>query len=293
MFAAVISVAVARGAAAQNVPGRDLLQFPIGLLADAAPLSRELPGGLWNPAAAVLTGRDRWAFGVAALATPIQQDVEASVLGGAFVLRPHFTGSVSLAQSSVGDILKTETDPQSLGGEIPYSTTVISIGSAVALPYGSAGLAARYRFGSLDTDRGGSFSVDGGVVLDRVARTPLRVAASTFLFSPWGHGDATTYLLGIDAPLIPGDSVRSLRAGYSIQHTDQRGHEGYVFMSAHYGPLDGSAGLLDSDVFGQSTHRVRIGLGLRYHRYHVAVAREDGAAGVGASRQFLLTSVFP
>jgi hypothetical protein len=35
-----------------------------------------------------------------------------------------------------------------------------------------------------------------------------------------------------------------------------------------------------------------LGLGLRYARYLVGVAREEGTAGLGSTYQFLLTTVF-
>jgi hypothetical protein len=39
IFAALASFTLAAAATAQRVPGRDLLEFPIGLIADAPPLS--------------------------------------------------------------------------------------------------------------------------------------------------------------------------------------------------------------------------------------------------------------
>ena len=52
MFAATVSLVLlgARGVEAQRVAGRDLLEFPLGILAEAPALSDQMIGGLWNPA---------------------------------------------------------------------------------------------------------------------------------------------------------------------------------------------------------------------------------------------------
>src|SRR5262245_5152375 len=110
IFAAAACLAFSSAAAAQ-VPARDLLEFPLGTLAEAPALSRQMPAALWNPAATVLTRDQRMMLGFSALTTPYEIGVEARVLGAAFALRNHITGSASLAQSSVTDIFHTETDP--------------------------------------------------------------------------------------------------------------------------------------------------------------------------------------
>jgi hypothetical protein len=45
-------------------------------------------------------------------------------------------------------------------------------------------------------------------------------------------------------------------------------------------------------VFGTTNRRLRLGVGLRYAGYDLALGREDGAAGFGASYQFVLTRTF-
>ena len=292
MFVAVTSITFSVAAAAQQVPGRDLLQFPLGVLAEAPALSAQMPGGFWNPATAAYSSSNRLQLGFAALSTPYEEGVELKLLAGTLRLRPNVTGSLSFAQASVGDILKTETDPQSLGEEIPYSTMIISAGTAARGKAATFGLAARYRWGSLDTAQNGAFSIDGGVVIDRAFGTPVRVAASTFLLSPSRAVEAASYLVAADVPLAPGDSLWHVRGGASLQVTEGRGHESYVFATSRYRGVDANGGVLQTTAFGNVNRRVRFGVGLHYARYGVAIAREDGAAGLGASYQFLLTSVF-
>jgi hypothetical protein len=291
-FAALWLTVLAGAAGAQQVPGRDLFEFPLGLTAEAAPLSTQMIGSLWNPAASVLHGADRAMIGFAGLNTPQDQGVRADMIAGAFRLPDEITGSLSFAETSVADILQTETDPQTLGGEIPYGSMLVSAGAATTRGPVSFGLAARYRWGTLDQSSAGAFALDAGAIVDDVLGTPVRVALSTFLFSPSPAQSEPTYMAAADAPLMKRDSTFALRAGYSYSQTDQRGHEGYLFTTATYGCLDASGGLARTTSFGNSSQRLRLGLALNYARYTVAIGREDGAAGFGATYQFLLTAKY-
>jgi hypothetical protein len=291
IFAVAVALVLTSPAAAQRVPGRDLLEFPLGLLAEAAPLSTLMTGGLWNPATAALSGPRRAAFGFAGLTTPQEQGVQLNLLGAAYNVRPKLTATLSVASASVSDILRTDTDPVSLGAEIPYGTTLLSAGLATARDNLSLGVATRYRWGSSDTERVGAFSLDAGAIVDHVARTPLRVAFSTFLFTPGGKADEATYMIAGDVPVLRRDSTATLRAGYSVSHTAGRGRDEYVFATSQYRQLDLSAGLSRTFVFGNVNNRWRLGAGLHHAGYTVAMAREDGAAGLGASYQFLFMRV--
>jgi hypothetical protein len=170
---------------------------------------------------------------------------------------------------------------------------VLSAGAATIRGNTSLGLAARYRWGSLDTDHSGAFSLDGGAIVDRVAGTPVRVALSTFLLSPSPSKEDATYLVAADVPVYRRDSTVVVRGGYSRTQTESRGHEDYVFGTSTYRQVDLSAGLAQATIFGHTNRRMRLGFGLHYAGYTVAIGRDDGAAGFPASYQFLFTRVFP
>jgi hypothetical protein len=291
-FAALASLVLAGTAAAQQVPGRDLLEFPIGLLAEPQALSSRMAGGLWNPAAAALAPNLRGTIGFAGLTTPTEQGVELTMLAGAWQVHKGMTASLSLTQASVRDLFRTTTDPQTLGGEIPYGTTLFSLGLAGVRGPITFGAAARARSARFDAENDNAFSVDVGAIADHVGRLPIRVAASTFLLSPSRAKESATYAFAVDVPLVSRDSTFSLRGGYSATQTEQRGHEDYVFTSARYRSIDASAGVAQTIVYGHTAQRLRLGLGLRYAGYMVAFGREDGAAGVGASYQVIVTRVF-
>jgi hypothetical protein len=288
-FAALVSVIVTSAAAAQQVPGRDLLEFPVGLLAEPPALSSRMPAGLWNPAAASLPANSRGTIGFAGLMTPSDQGVSLAMLAGEVRVRRDLIATLSLAQASVQDIFRTNTDPTTNFGEIPYSTTVVSLGAAAARGPLSVGVAGRFRHARFDAERSGVLSVDAGAVLNRVAGTPIRIAASTFLFSPSRSKESATYSFATDIPVFQRDSAFVVRGGYSASQTEHRGHEDYGFAAATYRQVDASAGVARLNAYGHISYRLRLGIGLRYAGYNVAFGREDGAAGVEASYQVLVT----
>lgn len=291
IFAAIGSFCLANAAAAQQVPGRDLLEFPVGVLAEAAPLSTLMPGGLWNPATASLPDQRRGAFGFAGLTSPQEQGVRLNLLAGGYRVRRNLAASLTLVSASVSDIIRTDTDPQSLGGEIQYGTTMLSLGAAGNRNGVNVGLAARYRRGRSDNEHSGSFAVDAGLVVDSIRRIPLRLAASTFLFTPASREREATYAAAADYALYRKDSTIAVRVGQSVSQTEARGREDYSFLTAKYRMLDLNSGWSRSLAFGNTSNRWRFGLGLRYAAYTVAIGREDGAAGIGASYQFLIKRV--
>jgi hypothetical protein len=291
IFAALGSLVIAGAAAAQQVPGRDLLEFPVGLLAEAAPLSKQMTGGLWNPATAALSRQRRAAIGFAGLTSPQEQGVTLNFLGGAYRFQRDLTASLSIVSGSVNDILKTDTDPQTLGGEIPYGTTLLSVGLAGTRRNVSVGVAARYRTGRSDTENNGAFAFDGGLLVDGIGPVPVRIALSTFLFTPASLDREASYFGGADVPVYRHDSTLVVRIGESVSHTEQRGRESYTFATTRYRQIDLSGGLSRIFAFGNASNRWRLGCGVHYAAYTIAIGREDGAAGLGASYQFLLKRV--
>ncbi|HTE45471.1 MAG TPA: hypothetical protein VK636_09530 [Gemmatimonadaceae bacterium] len=294
IFAALASFLPAAIAAAQHVPGRDLLEFPLGLMAEAPPLSSQMTGGLWNPANIAIRSPIRAEIGFAGLTTPQEQGVRLEMLAGSYKVRPNLTASLSYAQASVSNIIGTDTDPTSNGGgsEIPYSTMLVSAGAALTRGTLTLGAALRYRYGTVISDHGSAIGIDGGAIVDRVAGTPLRLAVSTFLLTPSRSAGEATYLAAADVPVFHRDSSFVVRGGYSISHTEGRGREDYAFASSAYRQLDVSGGVSQMNLFGNVSRRMRLGFGLRYAGYTVAVGREDGAAGISASYQFLVKRTF-
>src|SRR5690348_4556921 len=96
-FAAFASVILSASAAAQEVPARDLLEFPLGLMADAPPLSNRMAASLWNPASRAVGASQRADIGIAGLTTPQAQGVQLDMIAAEYRFRPNVSLAFSFA----------------------------------------------------------------------------------------------------------------------------------------------------------------------------------------------------
>ena len=291
MFAAVAAAAAMSPLRAQQIPGRQLFDFPLGTIAEAPALASAAGGGFWNPATIALRGADRFLFSLAALTSPIEQGVSAELGTTAYRLRPWVTAGLSVATSSVSDLIRTDTDPQSIGNAIPFSSTIVS--GILAAERGSAtiGVALRRRSGTVDLTTGHATSVDVGAIVERPFGLPLRAALSSFLLSPSRRLERASAVGAVEG-LLPA-STSDVRVGLSYQQDEGGGSERFMYAAGQAGQLDLRGGLARQNSFGSSTTRLRLGVGVHYANYLVGVAREDGTAGLGASYQFVLKTVVP
>ena len=291
-FAAIAAAVALSPLQAQQVPGRDLFTFPLGTLAEAPALATAAGGGFWNPATIALHQGARALFSAAALESPIEQGVSAQIGTIAYQLRPGITAGFSYAESDVSDILRTDTDPQSIGDQIPYSSMILS--GIVAAERGPAtvGVALRRRWGTVDLIRGRATSIDVGATLDRPAGLPIRAALSSFLLSPSRNLERASAVGAVEG-YLPRSLGTDTRAGVSYQHDEGGGGESFVYASGRASFVDLRGGFARQTSFGSTTTRMRLGIGVRYAHYLVGIAREDGTAGLGASYQFLLATVIP
>ena len=289
-FAAVAVAAALSPLQAQQVPGRDLFHFPIGTLAEAPALATAAGGGFWNPATLALRNDSRLLASLSALDSPDEQGVSAQVGTLAYRVRSSVTAGLSVAQSSVSGILRTDTDPHSIGDAVPYHSTILS--AIVAIAHGPAtfGVALRRRSASVDDAGGVVTSADVGGTIDRPAGLPLRAAVSSFLMAPVHKIERASALAAIEAYLPV--TASDVRAGVSYQHDQGSGDESFAYASARTSIFDIRGGIARQTGFGNVTTRLRLGVGLRYAEYLVGVAREEGTSGLQPSYQFLLTRVF-
>jgi hypothetical protein len=278
--------------AAQVVPGRDLLELPLATVAEAPVLATFAGDGLWNPATIFLRNGARLRISAASLEGPRDQGLSAQLLALAYAIRPRTTLGLAVSRAAVSDLVRTEDDPQSVGGEIPYNTIV---GSATIArrtnAYLTAGVSVRYRHGELDNDRSGAIGIDGGVVADALPWQDARVAASTFLWRPASDAsERTRYSVGGDLRVAGADSLLEARVGYATAYTEQLSREHYAFVGGRYKAVEGRAGAVRLSSYGNVDWRFRVGIGVHHARYAVGVAREETGAGLRPTYAFTLTS---
>lgn len=292
IFAAGVSGLLSMPAGAQAVPGRDLLDFPIGTLADAPALSTHAAGGYWNPAAVGLGRGIRARGSVAALDASAEQAVSAQMLALSVAVPRDVTASLSVVRAGVADIRRTETDPQSVGSDVPYSTTVVSAGLARrAAAFLTGGLALRYRTGVSAGVREAVIGVDGGVVVDGLPFRDARLGVSTHLWRPGSRrDDRPLYAAAADLRALGTGPGRELRGGYGYASAGRDDGEHFLFGAGRGGRVEARAGVARITRYGQSQLRLRLGVGVHHARYVVGVARDESGAGLAPTYQFTLST---
>jgi hypothetical protein len=292
ILAAFILTCQAPPLAAQRVPGRDLLLFPLATVDRSAALTGGIGDGLGNPAAIVLDDGERARLGIASLQTSREQGVAIYMAAAALDLPEKFTVGISAAHATVNDLYRTELDPSAIGNEIEYNTTVVS--AAIARRNGGrvvTGLAVRYRTGVLDEQRDGAFGIDGGVLVEHLTRLDASVGVATFLWRPGDDEEERTSLNVAGDLRVLGVERGGVRAGYGLTITEGNARDHFGYAVGRYGRWEALAGALLSEAFGTASWRSRLGVRVHHGEYVVGVARESGADGFSATYQFMISMV--
>jgi hypothetical protein len=291
-FALALQFLFAAPLFAQPVPGRDLLRFPLATMDRAPALGSSLGDGLGNPATAALLDTAVLHVGIAAVQTSSQQGVTVQLASLSGRLPEDFVLTGSFVRASVSDLVRTETDPQSLGEHIPYGTNLVSVG--VARRFGrilSAGVALRYRRGEIDVDARSELNADFGVLATGIPLRDLSVGIGSFLWRPGRSLDRFTALNAAADLRVAGDSVtRQLRAGYSHSSIVSGAREEFVFTHGRLGIWEARAGLARDVVHGAQPWRSRLGITVHVAPYAVGIAREENGADLQAIYQFTLSA---
>jgi hypothetical protein len=279
-------------AQARAIPGRDLLEFPIALTAEAPALGTQAGTGLWNPATAILPPGARWRLAAASMSAPADVAVSAQAGTVAGLWRGTTIGA-TVVRAAVAGLSRTEFDPQSIGDDIEYSTIVVSAFAARRLnPHLAAGVALRRRTGRLDDVSRSGFALDAGLLAEHLTRLDARIGASTFLFAPGGFArERPSYSLGTDVRVIGPDSAHTLRGGYAAQLTPGLSSVHFLFADGRWGRWEVRGGPARTEIYGAGNWRLRVGVAIHHAGYVVGVAREESANGLAATYQFALSSV--
>jgi hypothetical protein len=294
VFALAIAALVPAVAAAQRVPGRDLLQFPLAALDRPAALPTDLADGLGNPATLVSLNGAKFRVGAAALQTPETQGVTAQLLSAAHSLSERIVVGLSAARWSVDDIPSTTTSPDVTDGDVSYGTAMLSMSAARRNTRNvSVGLSLRARTGAIGGARRTGVAVDGGVLIDSLWRD-ARLGIASFLWRPAQTGDERTTLhVAGDLRVWGTSAAREARAGVAADFTEPDERLEFLYASGRQGPLAVRLGLARTVRWENGPWRARLGVGFHYDKYVVAVAREEGAHGLGAVYQFTINVTYP
>ena len=294
-FCALLLFVAARITGAQEIPGRDLLEFPLGSLAEGTALSLATGDGFRNPAAIALPRGLRARFTVSSLTTGSQQGVAGQIVAVALAVPSEVTAALTVARASVDGIVRTETDPQSIGGDVPYGTIIVSaIAARRPAPNIVTGLAVRYQTGEIDQDRRAALGIDAGMVMTDLLRVDGRLGLTSFLWRPGVHaGDGAAFAGAFDARVAGHDSLAQMRAGYSYNDAPGLSREHFAFVGGRLGRWEARGGLARTEVTSRFTSRARFAVGFHYERYAVSVAREESPTGLAPVYHFTFVMGVP
>lgn len=285
-----------RRAAAQGVPGRDLLDFPLGALGEAPALAVEAAGGLFNPAAPLLAAGRGVRGSASHVNAPGERGVSGELVALDWRIRPRTALSVSVARAGVGAIPRTGESVDVLPGDVLYDTFVLSTGVARRVQrHLAVGAAVRYRVGRADTSRAATVGTDAGIVVDGLlGRRDLRLGLSSFLWRPdAAPGDRPATTAGADLRVFGDGAAREVRLGVSHLGSAGGERERYGYVHGRIGYVEGRAGIARATLAGGAggDTRLRLGVGLRHARFVVGITREEGQSHLGPLYQFTLSSM--
>jgi hypothetical protein len=279
---------------AQRVPGRDLLHFPIGTLAEAPSLALDAGNGFQNPAAVRLPDSTKFRGTVVALNTGTDLGVSAQLAEIAMAFPNEITVGFSAVRAGINGIGRTLDDPQQVGRDVPYSTLVLSLtGARRSVAHLTSGIAVRYRTGEVDGSRRSTVGLDGGLIADHVFGYDIRIGLSSFLWGPGSaEGHDASFSTALDARVFGPDTTHQARIGYSYTFADGASAGHYFFVSGRYARWIARGGMARTNAFGTTDTALRLALAFRYARYTVGLSREDSAGGFDPTYQFALSGVF-
>ncbi len=286
--------------AARPVPGRALLDFPLGTLAEVPALATGGGGGFTNPAALLADGA---AEPPSRLRVAVGQ-LSAQGLRGATgqfaslnTVRGRSAIGVSFARMGVDGIDRTGDGGPQVIGDVRYDTYVLSAESARRLG-GTlrnrvvVGVAARYRGARDDTLSASTAAVDVGLLADGLfGARDVRLAASSFLWRPGRESiERPGARFGADAHVLGTDAAHEVRAGVSHDVTRGATSETGIFAAGRWTYAESRIGIASARGFGDSQTRFRLALAFRADRLTVGVAHEGSAPSFGSLWQFTLSS---
>jgi hypothetical protein len=279
------------------VPGRALLDFPLGTIGEIPALASAAGGGLFNAATILPLRPARLSAGLAALSATENRGVDGQV-GTVVVTRGLTAVGVGYARVSVGGLERTGDGDPTVIGTIPYYTSVASLLAARRFsgPFKRRlvlGVAARWRTGRSDSVSASAGALDVGVLGDHLGgKLDLNLAASTFLLRPTGQGIERPGLhVGADARVAGPDDAHEARMGLATDVTRGGTRETGLYASGRWGFAEARGGIARAQGFQSSQTRTRLAVAFLGTRLNVGVGHEGSDPGFGSIWQFSLSTM--
>ncbi len=293
--AALAAAGGATRARAQPALVSDLWKVAAGTLVVPAALASDGSAALWTPASVLEDGVVSARVGIETIHAPSDVGVNGGIATAAFRAGRLGTVNVVYGRLGVDGLVRTETSPEAIGGDIAAYAEVLSLGLARTMARGlDVGIAARAMSGRLDVASSSQLGVDVGARYTSPER--ITIALATRFFDPtWRQGQLAASYNGalayrtVDGPLWGTTAALEFRYGVTLT----RGEGVQHLLSAGValgGVAQLDAGAEEEETVGMPVWRSRFGLSLNVGHYRVYMGRDGGVNDFGATYRFGLAA---
>ena len=297
VLAAVGVLGTARDASGQAAVASDLWQVAGATLVVPPPLAEDGSAALWMPATVLDSSGPLLRIGVEAIHAPSDVGVSGGIAAVGIRLGSVGTLNAVYGRLGVDGLVRTETSPEAIGGDVPVYAEVISLGFARRVATGLvAGAAVRSMAGQLDIVTREQLGLDFGLRYTDTNR--ITFAFATRFFDPTFRqaSQAAVYSLAASYRTLPGPmlgttGVVTLRYGATLSHGEGVQHVASAGLALAR-VLEVDVGAARETVDGASLWRSRLGVGLVAGRYRIYLARDGGVNDFGATYRFGLTTAW-
>ena len=281
--------------AAQPGVASDLWRLAAGTLVVPAALADDGSAALWTPATLLPADESGLKAAIEAIHSPSEIGINGGIASLAF--RAGGIGTVNLVYGRMGvdGLVRTETSPEGIGGDIAVYNEVLSLGLARAIaPHLVAGIAVRSLTGRLDIVQASQVGLDLGLRYSGPSRLSLGLATRFFDPALRASEGAASYSAAIGYRTAEGQAwgtTADLRFWYGAGWAHGEGMQHLLTVGLNLGGVaEVDAGAAREETAGIEVWRSRLGISLSVGDYRVYLGRDGGVNGFGATYRFGLAA---
>jgi len=281
----------------QPAVASDLWRLAAGTLVVPPALADGGSAALWTPAVRLSPSGAGMLVAIEAIHSPSEIGINGGVASVA--LRAGTLGTVNLVYGRMGvdGLVRTETSPEAIGGDIAVYNEVLSVGLARSIGSGfTAGIAARSLSGRLDIVSASQVGLDLGLRYADSSRFSFGIATRFFDPALRASESAASYSAAVSYRTEEGQAwgtTADLRFWYGVGWAHGEGMQHLLTAGLDLGgvaQLD--FGAAREETAGFEVWRSRLGVSLEVGSYRVYLGRDGGVNGFGATYRFGLTAEF-
>jgi hypothetical protein len=295
LLLATRGLAVPEALEAQAGVASDLWRLAAGTLVVPPALTDDGSAALWTPAVRLPSSGPGFRIAIEAIHSPSEIGINGGVASILFRAGALGTVNVVYGRMGVDGLVRTETSPEAIGGDIAVYNEVLSLGLARSIVPGLvAGVAARALSGRLDIVTASQLGLDFG--LRYTTPTRFSFGVSTRFFDPLLRGSegAASYSAAASyrtAERQAWGTTVDLRFWYGAGWAHGEGMEHQLSAGLALGGVaEVDVGAAREQTAGIQVWRSRLGVSLDVGRYRMYLGRDGGVNGFGASYRFGLVA---